>query len=66
MTVLGIECRPILWFLCFRMGLQHDGVGNDCDDDPEDGKIMASLVQASYEEYYWTTCSKERLARYIE
>ena len=48
------------------MGLQHDGVGNDCDESPEDGKIMAAMVQSSYELFYWTTCAKERLLRYIE
>ena len=39
---------------------------NDCDPDPHDGKIMAPMVQATYHKYYWTRCSRESMARYIQ
>ena len=45
--------------------MQHDGFYNDCEKDPEDGKLMASMVQASYEKYYWTECSSQTLKGYI-
>ena len=48
------------------MGLHHDGFFNDCDPDPHDGKIMAPMVQATYHKYYWTRCSRESMARYIQ
>lgn len=48
-----------------RFGMIHDGHGNDCSDDPSDGKIMASMVQSNYHTYYWTPCNKVAMEKYL-
>ena len=49
----------------FRLGMVHDGYGNNCDKGSEEGKVMAATVQANFNSLYWTSCSRRSLERYI-
>ncbi|XP_076026622.1 A disintegrin and metalloproteinase with thrombospondin motifs 2-like isoform X2 [Genypterus blacodes] len=47
------------------LGMEHDGQGNDCEDEVELGSIMAPLVQAAFHQYHWSQCSREELHKYL-
>ena len=57
--------RSNAWCVSCSMGLSHDGLDNDCDPDPSDGKVMSAMVQSSFNKYHWTRCSREKLAEVL-
>ncbi|XP_077998997.1 A disintegrin and metalloproteinase with thrombospondin motifs 3-like [Glandiceps talaboti] len=48
------------------LGMEHDGHGNTCKDEAESGSIMAPLVQANFNNYYWSACSRQEISKYID
>ncbi|XP_070544536.1 A disintegrin and metalloproteinase with thrombospondin motifs 3-like [Ptychodera flava] len=48
------------------LGMEHDGQGNTCLDEANAGSIMAPLVQANFNSYFWSTCSKSELSNYLD
>lgn len=48
-----------------RLGMEHDGQGNGCDDETSLGSVMAPLVQAAFHRFHWSRCSKLELSRYL-
>ncbi|XP_062392780.1 A disintegrin and metalloproteinase with thrombospondin motifs 2 [Sardina pilchardus] len=47
------------------LGMEHDGEGNDCEDEVPMGSIMAPLVQAAFHRFHWSRCSREELHKYL-
>ncbi|XP_064633097.1 A disintegrin and metalloproteinase with thrombospondin motifs 3-like [Lineus longissimus] len=48
-------------------GMMHDGQGNNCGGgDPTDGRIMAPLVQSTFDTHYWSHCAASILGDMIE
>ena len=45
--------------------MEHDGVGNDCTQEPYRGSIMAPVVISTYTNYFWSDCSIKELDRYL-
>ncbi|XP_067936394.1 A disintegrin and metalloproteinase with thrombospondin motifs 3-like [Watersipora subatra] len=44
------------------IGMSHDGEGtNKCVNEPKRGSIMAPLVMANLNNYFWSPCSKEEI-----
>ncbi|KAL2095227.1 hypothetical protein ACEWY4_009946 [Coilia grayii] len=48
------------------LGMEHDGEGNDCEDEVPMGSIMAPLVQAAFHRFHWSRCSREELHKYLD
>ena len=48
-------------FIFLRLGMEHDGEGNECGDETGLGSIMAPLVQAAFHRYHWSRCSQQEL-----
>jgi hypothetical protein len=47
--------------------MMHDGQGNNCGGgDPFDGRIMAPLVQSTFDTHYWSHCAAGILGDMIE
>lgn len=53
-------------YLLLRLGMEHDGEANDCDDDVPLGSIMSPQVQATFHRYHWSRCSWRELHKYLE
>lgn len=49
----------------FRLGMEHDGEVNECDDDVSLGSIMSPQVEASFYRYHWSRCSWSELHKYL-
>ncbi|KAL0993853.1 hypothetical protein UPYG_G00114740 [Umbra pygmaea] len=48
------------------LGMEHDGPpGNECGDEVPMGSIMAPLVQAAFNRFHWSRCSREELSKYL-
>ncbi|XP_056648197.1 A disintegrin and metalloproteinase with thrombospondin motifs 2-like isoform X3 [Diorhabda sublineata] len=48
------------------LGLSHDGDeknDNDCSDDILDGSIMAPMVSATFNKFYWSECSRREFKK---
>lgn len=50
----------------FRMGVMHDGHGNECYGQEYSTSIMAAIVQSSFNRYWWSSCSRKRMTEVIE
>ena len=48
-------------FLVHRLGMEHDGVNNNCSNDVIKGSIMAPLVRSRFDRFYWSSCSRRDL-----
>ncbi|XP_045210598.2 A disintegrin and metalloproteinase with thrombospondin motifs gon-1-like [Mercenaria mercenaria] len=46
-------------------GLMHDGHGNTCHGTAYTTSIMATIVQSSFNRYWWSGCSKAKMAEVI-
>lgn len=46
-------------------GLMHDGHGNNCHGSAYRTSIMATIVQSSFNHYWWSECSKTKMAQVI-
>ncbi|XP_060559602.1 LOW QUALITY PROTEIN: A disintegrin and metalloproteinase with thrombospondin motifs 3-like [Ruditapes philippinarum] len=46
-------------------GLMHDGHGNSCHGSTYRTSIMATVVQSSFNHYWWSPCSKTKMAEVI-
>ncbi|XP_014666198.1 PREDICTED: A disintegrin and metalloproteinase with thrombospondin motifs 3-like [Priapulus caudatus] len=45
------------------LGMEHDGVNNDCEDTGN--SVMSPLVQATFNDFYWSRCSNDELTTYL-
>uniref|UniRef100_A0A6P7GS57 A disintegrin and metalloproteinase with thrombospondin motifs 14-like n=1 Tax=Diabrotica virgifera virgifera TaxID=50390 RepID=A0A6P7GS57_DIAVI len=48
-------------------GLSHDGDeknDNDCMDEAIDGSVMAPMVSATFNKFYWSSCSRREFKKY--
>lgn len=43
----------------------HDGHGNNCYGSAYTTSIMATIVQSSFNHYWWSECSKTKMAQVI-
>lgn len=43
------------------LGMEHDGVKNNCSNDVIKGSIMAPLVRSRFDRFYWSSCSRRDL-----
>lgn len=43
------------------LGMEHDGVNNNCSNDVIKGSIMAPLVRSRFDRFYWSSCSRRDL-----
>ncbi|KAL9984449.1 hypothetical protein ACROYT_G006741 [Oculina patagonica] len=43
------------------LGMEHDGVNNNCSKDVIKGSIMAPLVRSRFDRFYWSSCSRRDL-----
>ncbi|XP_071503688.1 A disintegrin and metalloproteinase with thrombospondin motifs 3-like [Diadema antillarum] len=43
------------------LGMEHDGDGNTCFDDAHGMSIMATVVQSTPRDHYWSECSRNEL-----
>ncbi|XP_072165271.1 A disintegrin and metalloproteinase with thrombospondin motifs 3-like [Diadema setosum] len=43
------------------LGMEHDGDGNTCFDDAHGMPIMATVVQSTPRDHYWSECSRNEL-----
>lgn len=43
------------------LGMEHDGVNNNCSNDVIKGSIMAPLVRSRFDRFYWSPCSRRDL-----
>ncbi|CAG9838524.1 unnamed protein product [Diabrotica balteata] len=49
------------------LGLSHDGDeknDNDCMDEAIDGSVMAPMVSATFNKFYWSSCSRREFKKY--
>ena len=51
-----------------RLGLDHDGEGeaSRCTSEGARGSIMAPIIQARYDRFHWSECSREVVKENIE
>lgn len=61
---VGLTCLSLYPWL--RLGMEHDGEANDCEDDVPLGSIMSPQVQATFHRYHWSRCSWRELHKYLE
>lgn len=61
---VGLTCLSL--YLRLRLGMEHDGEANDCEDDVPLGSIMSPQVQATFHRYHWSRCSWRELHKYLE
>ena len=46
--------------------MEHDGQGgNSCQEDAMTGSVMAPVVIAVYNHFFWSECSREELHNYL-
>lgn len=45
------------------LGMEHDSAQNACE--LQDGAIMAAVVTATYNKYFWSSCSKREVLRQL-
>ncbi|CAG9864125.1 unnamed protein product [Phyllotreta striolata] len=48
------------------LGLSHDGDGkngNNCSDDALEGSVMAPMVSATFNRFYWSPCSRNEVRK---
>ena len=55
------NCHSHLFSLVHRLGMEHDGVNNNCSNDVIKGSIMAPLVRSRFDRFYWSSCSRRDL-----
>lgn len=51
------------------MGLTHDGdlkAGNQCEEEVEQGTIMAPTVTATFNRFTWSSCSKNEFHKLVK
>ncbi|CAG9824041.1 unnamed protein product [Phaedon cochleariae] len=49
------------------LGLSHDGDlknGNNCSQEALDGSVMAPMVSATFNKFFWSECSKKDFRKY--
>ena len=55
------EVKQVAIFILHRLGLEHDGVNNNCSNDVIKGSIMAPLVRSRFDRFFWSPCSRRDL-----
>lgn len=49
------------FYLILSFGLYHNGHGNTCSGRQYETSIMAAMVKANLQQYWWTDCSSKRM-----
>ena len=44
-----------------RLGIDHDGLYNNCTTDGWKGSMMGKVLYARLDKYYWSRCSRDQL-----
>ena len=52
----------MLQYLCFSLGMDHDGVGNTCEYSK---RIMATNGGTAADAYHWSPCSVDYLQQFL-
>ncbi|KAL3876085.1 hypothetical protein ACJMK2_033966 [Sinanodonta woodiana] len=47
-------------------GLHHDGQGNRCYGRQYERSVMATMVQSSFNDFWWSECSRQRMSEVID